>query len=361
MKNKVVFKKSDFLWSISELVGFNPNERLNWVQKTNFDTLVNCNYLVHTFNFAEGDSVIAPVYAVVKALHNNKAGFPTMNKGYNYDIISVDFASDLNVATALINREATTPFVPFLYMWSWDKQAFEKVDYNLGYYRYYEEDEVAQEMRAKDFDIEFNLGVTKEYFEEGDGFDLYNENEDVFIEIPDVYEFTYFEEVGEQFNPEKEVLKFKNINTAVNEAVFTMYELGYEETVIENSWVVMTVFADWNLFEERKEPVVEGEIDCNDWIFLKCCFVHVLFKYTEHYKAAHPLNDYIENRISLDGDCENCCMSCICNGDCDMTDEELEWYADFTEEDLEEDNFECHCCCKKCKLCEMEYDEELGF
>ena len=376
MKNKIVFKKSDFLWSISELVAFNPDERMNWVQVNNFDKLVKSNLWVNGFNFAEGDSVLAPVYAVVNTLHNHRIGFPTMNKGYFYEIISVDFAKDLNTATALINRETTTPFIPFLYMWSWDIQAFKKVDYNIGCYRYYEDEYTSQEMRAKDFEFEFDLGIEKDYFEDADEFDLYNENEDVFIEIPDVYEFTYFKESGTTYD-EKEVMKLKNINNAVDEAVYTMYELGYEETVIESSWVRMSVYADWEQFDMRKEPVEEGKVDCNDWHFKKSCYVHVLFKFTEEYKSNHSLEENLNNDLSVenvfDSDCgekyyecrQNCdwdgdCVECQANGGCKFCDKDSILYGlvnsrnnmnEVSVEDdidwgesLEDDDFRCPYC-----------------
>ena len=331
MKKQVVFKKSDFLWSISELVGFNPQDRLDWVQKTNFNSLVKFHIMVTTFSMAEGDGVLAPVYAVVNTLRKSKAGFPIINKGYFYDIISVEFAANINEATALINREASSPFLPFLYMWDWNCQAFKKVEYNLGCFRLYEdEDYVAQEMRVKDFEFEFDMGIEKEYFESADDFDLYNEYEDCFIEIPNIYEFTYFNESGSTVSADSEVMRFKNINNAIDEAVYTMYELGYEETLIENSWVRISIYADYNQFEMRKEPVDENGRDCNDWHFRKSCYAHILFKFTSEYRANHPLEDYLAEVPTLGEfkfECEDCEKDYICTQNCDWDGDCIECQA----------------------------------
>ncbi len=318
MKTKVAIEKGKLLWSISELVGFDANERLDWVRKNQFnDNLFTGTDILKygQFNNVVNDTLIVPIYMIVKGVVINNNLYPAFKKEEKNIIMSVEFYETLNDTIIALKTAFCSHLSPYLFIYNADKCCFEKNNFKVGQYLKIDDDDT-QQLIARDFEYEYGLNADFRYFEDYD-MDEIEGKSDIFIEIPDIYEFTYNSECCFGDLLEKDMCVLRNTSSIVDDALSIIADCGAYKVVVDGSFARYIFYPDWEAYRmrmglEEYEPIEESDFDF--YTFSKCVNVKVIYRYNDVSKflREEELNKFFENRTN-----QTYCTDCKMDKDAD--------------------------------------------
>jgi len=285
MKTKVAIEKGTLLWSVSEVVSSDANERLGWTNRKSYseDLLKNKDITVYGPSVGVVNSMlVVPVYMIVTAIRVRDNLYPAMKNGERNSIVDILFFEDFNDTVDALKSIYKGSLTPHLFIYNDNRSCFERVNFKTGrYFKHTEED--SQTLIARDFEFEHDLGADFDYFEDYD-WDEIDSDGDFFVEIPDFYEITSYSEGCPWDYSEKDLYVFRNLKSIVDEALINLIELDATEVVVDGSFARYIFLPDWDEYRARMglDELAEIEYAKVDYFtFSKCVTVEVIYRYED--------------------------------------------------------------------------------
>lgn len=307
MKNTVVISKRDLFWSVSELVSNNVQDRIDWVRHHIYDDyLIRCcsvydDYLkavVYDYDESEGNYIQCPVYMIVMGSYVNNLDF-TIKQGTRFNIYSIMFPENLNEVIIKTKEIIRHNNIPFLYIYNNDTNHFEMIDYKIGLYEEPYDNSNEIKSTAVRFPSRLILNAPYRYLEEYE-WEILDDIDDYFIEIPDIYEMRYYdieeEDEGDVLgliSPKEHIYKFRQCSSAIEDAICILYDGITREVIIQDSFAEYKITVDLDSLEN----LPNGDYDMVDFgAFKNHVLVECSFKYANlrTFEDIYELCDGVE-------------------------------------------------------------------
>lgn len=285
MKTKVAIEKGKLLWSVSEVISFDANERLNWTNRMTYNEELFKDRDIVAYGPSTGfvnNMLVVPVYMIVTAIVVRDNLYPAMKNGERNSIVDILFFEDFNDTVDALKSIYKGSLTPHLFIYNDNRSCFERVAFKAGRYMKNTEED-SQTLLARDFEYEHDLGADFDYFEDDD-WDEIDSDGDFFVEIPDFYEITSYSEGCPWDYSEKDLYVFRNLKSIVDEALINLIELDATEVVVDSSFARYIFLPDWDEYRARMGLDELAEIErakVDYFTFSKCVTVEVIYRYED--------------------------------------------------------------------------------